>query len=109
VSRLIWVQPRPGMHVACGAAWTYLIAEAPHSIVLTRYRSHADEGRPISGEYDVAADAALHAIPLNGAFGVFPDTAGGVVGHMKARAQDYEAGGNAGPNPLWQHDEAHSK
>jgi hypothetical protein len=102
---LQWHESAPGtLEARGGNDQVYLIAWDDRSILLTRYRTEYHGPGRAGRERDalsVARQAAVNAISLDGAYDVAPDARDKVIGHMKQRAGEYEAGGSISDHPAW--------
>jgi hypothetical protein len=96
---LSWERLPNGALLASGDDWAYLIAQNAHRVTLTRWVPRTGE----TGS-EVAAQAALYAIHIGGAYGTVPEAADVTVLHLKRIAQVFESGGGAAGQPSWQHD-----
>lgn len=92
---LSWNEISAGILEAHGDDWTYVITQDDRQIVLTRW----DAGILINA----AAQAALNAISIGGAYKEVPEAARGVITHMKQAAQQYESGLDVTGYPAWWH------
>ena len=95
---LQWTPLDGGSELSSGQDWVYLITRDAGRLVLTRW-----EPEPNQLGWEVARQAALHAIQLGGAWDVVPETTVAIIAHMKDMAQQYESGLDVIGQPAWAH------
>jgi hypothetical protein len=99
MTALEWVRgPGGSSELAAGDDWTYLITHDDRGMVLTRWEGYAD-----ISDADVARQAALYAIRIDGALEVVPEAAIALAAHMRSAAQQYESGLDVTGQPAWWH------